>query len=38
MSKYCPMCDEITNCTENCKYCLEEQAEEEERKNENPNP
>ena len=29
MSKYCPMCDEVTNCTDNCKYCLEEQAEEE---------
>lgn len=24
MSKYCPMCDQITNCTDNCKYCLEE--------------
>ncbi len=24
MAKYCPMCDAVTNCTENCKYCLEE--------------
>lgn len=24
MSKYCPMCDEYTNCTDNCKFCLEE--------------
>ena len=24
MSKYCPMCDAVTNCTDNCKYCLEE--------------
>ena len=24
MSKYCPMCDQVTNCTDNCKYCLEE--------------
>lgn len=31
MSKYCPMCDQVTNCTDNCKYCLEE--EEKERKN-----
>ena len=22
MSKYCPMCDAITNCTDNCKDCL----------------
>ena len=29
MSKYCPMCDEITNCTENCTKCMEE----EEKKN-----
>ena len=29
MSKYCPMCDQITNCTDNCKYCIEEvQADE----------
>ena len=26
MSKFCPMCNEVTNCTENCKYCLEEEA------------
>lgn len=24
MSKYCPMCDAVTNCTDNCKCCLEE--------------
>jgi hypothetical protein len=24
MSKFCPMCNEITNCTDNCKHCLEE--------------
>ena len=24
MSKYCPMCDQITNCTDNCKYCIDE--------------
>ena len=23
MSKYCPMCDAITNCTDNCKDCLD---------------
>lgn len=28
MSKYCPMCDQVTNCTDNCKYCLEEEAQE----------
>ena len=22
MSKYCPMCDEYTNCTENCTHCV----------------
>ena len=35
MSKYCPMCDAVTNCTENCKYCLDElekEQKEEERK------
>ena len=37
MAKYCLMCDEITNCTENCKECLEEKAKEEEIKNENSN-
>lgn len=24
MAKYCPMCDQITNCTDNCRYCIEE--------------
>lgn len=24
MAKYCPMCDTYTNCTDNCKECLEE--------------
>lgn len=26
MSKYCPMCDTVTNCTDNCKSCLEEET------------
>jgi hypothetical protein len=30
MSKYCPMCDAITNCTDNCKECLEELEREQE--------
>lgn len=25
MSKFCPMCDAVTNCTDNCKSCLEEE-------------
>ena len=28
MAKYCPMCGQITNCTENCKDCLEEAKDE----------
>ena len=24
MAKYCPMCNQITNCTDNCKECLKE--------------
>lgn len=28
MAKYCPMCDQVTNCTDNCKYCLEEAEKE----------
>lgn len=24
MSKFCPMCNQTTNCTENCKDCLKE--------------
>jgi hypothetical protein len=24
MSKFCPMCGQVTNCTDNCKSCLEE--------------
>ena len=35
MAKYCPMCDQVTNCTDNCKYCLEEL--ENERKEEQSN-
>lgn len=27
MAKYCPMCDAVTNCTDNCKLCLEEENE-----------
>lgn len=30
MSKYCPLANDITNCTENCKYCLEEEEKERE--------
>ena len=36
MSKYCPLADAYTNCTENCKDCLEEEAKKEEVNNENP--
>ena len=36
MSKYCPMCNEITNCTDNCKTCIEEE-EKERKQNENTN-
>lgn len=25
MAQYCPICDEYTNCTENCKECLREE-------------
>lgn len=32
MAKYCPMCDAYTNCTDNCKQCLED---EEKERNEN---
>ena len=24
MSKYCPLCDAYTNCTDDCKHCIEE--------------
>lgn len=24
MAKFCPMCNQVTNCTDNCKSCLEE--------------
>ena len=35
MSKYCPMCDAVTNCTDNCTQCLKEaEAEKEENTNE----
>lgn len=27
MSKFCPMCNQVTNCTDNCKWCLEEENE-----------
>ena len=33
MAKFCPMCGEVTNCTENCKYCLEQEAKEREDEN-----
>ena len=25
MSKYCPMCDAVTNCTDNCTSCMSEE-------------
>lgn len=25
MSKYCPMCDAVTNCTDNCDACMREE-------------
>ena len=25
MSKFCPMCNQVTNCTENCKDCISEE-------------
>ena len=37
MSKFCPMCNQVTNCTDNCKYCLEEEEKEREINNENTN-
>ena len=30
MSKFCPLANAVTNCTENCKYCLEEEQKEKE--------
>lgn len=24
MSKFCPMCNEVTNCTDNCNSCVKE--------------
>ena len=33
MSKFCPMCNAVTNCTDNCGVCLEE---EERRENNSP--
>ena len=28
MSKYCPMCDAVTNCTDNCTSCMAEELKE----------
>lgn len=28
MSKFCPMCNAVTNCTDNCTACLEEELRE----------
>jgi hypothetical protein len=37
MSKYCPMCNQVTNCTDNCKECLAElEREQEELTNDGP--
>lgn len=30
MSKYCPIAKQVTNCTDNCKRCLEEEEKERE--------
>lgn len=30
MAQYCIMCDQVTNCTENCKQCIAEMKEYEE--------
>lgn len=27
MAQFCKMCGQVTNCTENCKHCLEEDEE-----------
>lgn len=27
MSKYCPLANAVTNCTDNCKSCMEEEHE-----------
>jgi hypothetical protein len=36
MSKFCPLCNAVTNCTDNCKSCLEElENEKKERESEN---
>ena len=36
MAKFCPMCNQVTNCTDNCKDCLEEaENEKKERANNN---
>lgn len=38
MSKFCPMCNQVTNCTDNCKSCLVElENEKKERKTNNVN-
>lgn len=37
MSKFCPMCNTYTNCTDNCKSCLDElENEKKERGNQMP--
>lgn len=36
MSKFCPICNAVTNCTDNCNSCLAEQEnEKKERESEN---
>ena len=37
MSKFCPIANKITNCTDNCNSCLKEQAKDEETKKEQNN-
>lgn len=27
MSKFCPMCNQVTNCTDNCDACMREEYE-----------
>jgi hypothetical protein len=32
MAQYCELCGKITNCTDDCKKCLEEELNKEETK------
>lgn len=37
MAQYCEIAGKVTNCTDNCKNCLEEETKEKEKPNENTN-